>query len=296
MDIHHGTERAYRKRKCRCDDCQDWHARFLAAARAKPKTPRPPVRNPSHGTERKYLAGCRCEPCAQAYERKKARNRRHARTYAKTDQHRATRRAWIAAHRDRIRATFRTWTLANIDTVRAYGRTWRATHRAECRAYAKQWALANPEKARAQARAHAAQWRRNHPDKVRAYAAKWRQGHPDKVRAYAAKWQKAHPPAHRPALTTTWPFTRSTDDLDPITAAINAIVPKTLPEHIRQEVAQDLAVTWLTVGAVSPADLEPAIRAVWTRYPLMAGRDISLFAPAHRHGDGRERLIDQLTA
>lgn len=164
---------------------------------------------------------------------------------------------------------------------------WRKKHPEKIREIKRRSYQRNAARVRAQSRAY----RLKHPTQIRAYMAVWRAANPDRVRQYGQKHRSARAP-----LTTCWPFTRTAEHLDPLTAAINAAIPRTLPPHIREDIAQELAVDLLTNGGpVTPEAVAAAIKSYWRSYPLMAGRDLSLDAPAYTNGgDSRERWIDRI--
>lgn len=165
--------------------------------------------------------------------------------------------------------------------------TCRTTHRECQRRYSR-----TAKGLEAKRRRHRA-WRTANAEKVRANKARYRRTHREAIRAYAAKWREANRRTAAP-LTTTWPFTRDAEHLDPFTLAINAAIPRSLPPDIREEVAQDIAVDLLTnSGTITPEAVAAAVRQYWKRYPVMAGHEISLDAPAYTNdGNSRERRID----
>lgn len=78
---------------------------------------------------------------------------------------------------------------------------------------------------------------------------------------------------------------------------VNALVPKNLPEQVRQEVCQDALVLILTSPAISDVELANSIqgltRSVFRQFPTKYG-PLSLDAP--RSGDDDRTLLDRLSA
>lgn len=170
---------------------------------------------------------------------------------------------------------------------------------------AQAWRQQSPDKARAARR----RWRVSNPGKDRASMRRWRASlahRPDALQRYqeaAARWRRTYRERHpaapaRTAIPMVWPYAHRADQLDPLTTAINAAVPRSIPAHIREDIAQELALDMLTNGGdITPAAVAAAVRQYWKRYPLMAGRELSLDAPRWTSdGTSRERWIDQLEA
>lgn len=94
----------------------------------------------------------------------------------------------------------------------------------------------------------------------------------------------------RPALALeNYPFTAE----DPLTAWVNQVLPKGLPESVRQDAGQDLVLALLERGVttLSREDVDAHIRRSWRRYQ---GRDLSLDAPLAGFDDrtsGVDRLV-----
>lgn len=244
-----------------------------------------PIR--AHG-ERMYRSGCRCTACLAWRSHANAISR--ARRAAGKDRHinpsHGTERRYAAGCRcNPCLAAYARQKARNA--AHYHRRLQQPAVREACRQNNRAWRAAN----RDHIRAYGAAWRKANHEKVRAYASAWRAAHPEKVRAYASASR-----ASRQPLTTAWPFTRDAAYLDPFTAAINAAIPRTLPADVREDIAQDLAVDLLTNGgAITPEAISAAVRAYWKRYPVMAGRMLSLDAPTFAaDGDSRERRIDRI--
>lgn len=229
----------------------------------------------NHGEYRYRKLGCRCAVCCEWRDKANARDRKRraiAGSRVLNPSHGTERRyltgcrcAPCAAAYDRKKARNRA-SIARAGTARraaalTYARTYRQTHR----------------------------------EKMREYGRRWRAANPEKVRAYAAAWREANPRPTSAPLSSAWPFTRNADHLDPLTAAINAAIPRALPADIREEVAQDLAVDLLTSGGpITSEAIAAAVRAYWRRYPVMAGREVSLDAAIPGRDNERERRSDQI--
>lgn len=95
----------------------------------------------------------------------------------------------------------------------------------------------------------------------------YRVRHSPARRAFLAGWERGGGFRGR-GLPMVWPFAQE----DPLVAEINAAVPKTLNELLRQEVCQDMALGVLCGeiqrdGLRDPALISELIRAVYRRYP-----------------------------
>lgn len=96
----HGTERGKRL-GCRCDECamaaanairrrdprgteacEDCGAQYLGDLKAHRRMKHGLDTTPAHGTESRYVVGCRCEPCRNAARKARARYRRKIRVMA----------------------------------------------------------------------------------------------------------------------------------------------------------------------------------------------------------------------
>lgn len=103
-------------------------------------------------------------------------------------------------------------------------------------------------------------------------------------------------------LAEVWPFMltapAATESGATLVTLVDAIVPKTLPELVRQEVCQDLLLAVLE-GEVTPDQLRGSIgqyiAEVFRRYPIKYG-PLSLDAPAPWGGDDDRSLLATLTA
>lgn len=73
---------------------------------------------------------------------------------------------------------------------------------------------------------------------------------------------------YAPAGMQVWPFQRAASD--PLVARINALVPKAIPEYVREEVCQEVAVLILEGAVVSQEMVERCIKATFRRYPIMS--------------------------
>lgn len=83
--------------------------------------------------------------------------------------------------------------------------------------------------------------------------------------------------AQRQPLSLRWPYIASGKP-DPLVSLVNAAVPRELPEHIRAEVCQEVAVAMLLGAELTDALVRKAVRAVWRSYPVLAGHQRSLDA------------------
>jgi hypothetical protein len=248
----------------------------------------------AHG-ERHYRAGCRCNECRAWRDHANAicRARRAAGKDKTHNPSHGTERKYVAGCRcepctaagERRNSRQRTHATARYKTIspgqrRANAASWRATHRDHINAYHRRWIAANKA------------WRDSHRDAARDYARTWRAANPGKVKAYAAKWRAEH---RQPQCSPLWPFLPAATSRDQLIETISAAVPH-VPQAIRADVCQDLAVTWLTTGTITRADVRAAVTANWRLIPTVTGREISLSNPAYRSGDGIETLADRLSA
>jgi len=154
---------------------------------------------------------------------------------------------------------------------------------------------ARRERYREQMRRARRNWQQKNREHRRAYKRQWAKDNPEKVRQYELNRRARHVAACGEPITHTWPFARRAAAADHTIATINAAVPRSLPEHIRQDVCQELAIVLLTEGAITAADVQRAIRQTWRAYPVIAGHTPSLDAARYSFdGQTRERWIDQV--
>lgn len=116
-------------------------------------------------------------------------------------------------------------------------------------------------------------------------------------------WRKARRTAtiasNEPAPPSFWPFlTAEPTDEHTLLLAVDGAVPKTLPEHIRQDVCQDLVVAVLS-GDVSIGNLQDAtpkyIKQVFKQFPIKYG-PLSLDMPAPWSRDDTRTLGELLAS
>lgn len=101
----------------------------------------------------------------------------------RSEQEKASHRAWLAANAERVRETKRAWRKANAERVRAQKRARYAARIEEERRRDRERYAANPEKKRAAARA----WRTANPDKERSNSIAWYRANREALRAKAQR-------------------------------------------------------------------------------------------------------------
>ena len=153
-------------------------------------------------------------------------------------------------------------------------------------ATARAWRRANLAKARAIERTSKAKTRDRARDNSR---------HTERMRTDAAYRERRR--ALRAATRCRTRERRQAERTANVEQAIRAAIPAHLPLIVRDDVAQDLAIVYLTTGQITAADVKAAITAFWKNQPVQAGRELSLDAPVYSaDGDSRERWIDRLEA
>lgn len=127
--IQHGTLSAYRKHKCRCDECKaaltEYHRRWREA---HPDYRTERTRQPSaHGTIRRYTSyKCRCDECQAAAVKYRRRWKQ-----ANPDAASEAARRWRENNAERAAEQARIWREANPEKVAEY--TVRGQHRRRAR-------------------------------------------------------------------------------------------------------------------------------------------------------------------
>lgn len=233
-----------------------------------------------------------CKPCCVArarayYERHKEERKEYGRQhYQRTRERRDEQsKLWRQANPDKVAGYARRvaarparklylvkYRAENHDSLLTYARAYREENRERVHATRQAWRAANADHIREVQRA----WWKANPDKVAEYLRRARERYIPRPRA----------PRRRPTspLSLLYPYNLSTmaDGAELITRIID-LVPRTLPEAVRADVCQELALAVLG-GEADPDRLDEHVAdAVRTQFRFLPSRwHISLDGEEHR--------------
>lgn len=205
------------------------------------------------------------------------------RSRAYYEQHQEERKEYARRHyqrnRERLDEQSKLWRQANPDKVAGYARKvaarparkiylvkYRAENHDQLLAYQRAYREENRERVRATRQA----WRAANADHIREVQRAWQRANPGKVAEYLRRSRERQPV---PPLALLYPYNFSAvAEGAALIAKIIDLVPRTLPEAVRADVCQELALAVLS-GEADPERLDEHVAAaVRTQFRFLPSR------------------------